>query len=979
MIKDGKYLEDRSVALIKLEVDVPTTEFLTGAFVRKTGRHTETIDGTKIFTDPVELNCVTQGLNAVTVNGRAAFNSNVNMSGAVNISGAVTMSGSVTMTGSVTQVNSTNLAIKDNEIIINDGESGTGITHSSGMSGVRIDRGGLADYLIGFRESDDKFVAGLDNGTPLRQVAFVDDIDTSDPVLTGDVVVDGAYPNLKLKAIQGKNLTIPTGYAGVESGCVMYYDGNTWFPYKVSDILPPADIGEGSGCVAIGESKSSAGGGFAGAAEPLIYRQITFSPALAEGTDYTVLIVPSENTQAKVGEFWWEKADAPTSTQSSFRVYNTGDSGVSFRWAVFAVGMPVGVAQGDLSGNYNSSNLKVVGLRGVALADNVAVPAVGDVMTFTNGKWTASPPVGGSGAVTTSTPAGGDVTGVYPSLKVSGILSKPILDVNNQPVSVFPEGSTIRYNGTNWVLGVHQLNGDVTGAQDFTKVVKIQNRKISAVQPSDRQALAWDAAAEEWTPTTMGTKLPGTDGDGGTPEDDWWDEDIPDLIADPWYVDPATPATLDAISPSSTVFINPLDKNNPNGFMFYTFENGTINMRIVADPMISSSFSSYIISNMASGPSACNPHTGTFFTVAADGEIQRRNVASPGLVAGSPYISGITGVDPYSLSSYGTYEWCGPISNLRRPVFAGRFQGSDIWVAQSPVSATSANSDIKVSYDDGANFITALSNVATKVNLSVKFSSLDHNTPYYTWSPAYVAGVSMSSSGSPLVFFGFPGKYARFPITSGTPAPGSFADKLLNYRLYSALYVYDVFSNTVTTVRSSLFPPGASYGRRLYPVATLGIYTGVMKACGIENNNKKYSIDRTLMSTPLTDTYCNLAWGKFGAGNFQVESMVQSASNLTRSYDTSDNPLGTSDAVYSNDMDTLILHSPWRADSDSIQLITGNGSSINIIKASDGASTVLIPGSDDLVYAMPSLNRKRIAIVAKISGVNVIRVFRSSY
>ena len=61
----------------------------------------------------------------------------------------------LTVTGTQSVINSTNLSVKDNIIIINDGETGAGITLTSG--GLVVDRGTLADATLLFNDNTDSF------------------------------------------------------------------------------------------------------------------------------------------------------------------------------------------------------------------------------------------------------------------------------------------------------------------------------------------------------------------------------------------------------------------------------------------------------------------------------------------------------------------------------------------------------------------------------------------------------------------------------------------------------------------------------------------------------------------------------------------------------------------------------------------------------------------------------------------------------
>jgi len=70
----------------------------------------------------------------------------------------------------LTTINSTDLSVSDNEIALNAGETGSGI--SDGYSGLAIDRGLLDDAFLRFDESDDKWKIGI--GTNLLAISTID-------------------------------------------------------------------------------------------------------------------------------------------------------------------------------------------------------------------------------------------------------------------------------------------------------------------------------------------------------------------------------------------------------------------------------------------------------------------------------------------------------------------------------------------------------------------------------------------------------------------------------------------------------------------------------------------------------------------------------------------------------------------------------------------------------------------------------------
>jgi phage-related tail fiber protein len=79
-------------------------------------------------------------------------------SGNGTIGGNLTVNGNLNINGTQTIVNSTTVTTKDNIILVNYGELGSGVT--SGKAGIQVDRGDLADYQIIFDETDDLFKVG---------------------------------------------------------------------------------------------------------------------------------------------------------------------------------------------------------------------------------------------------------------------------------------------------------------------------------------------------------------------------------------------------------------------------------------------------------------------------------------------------------------------------------------------------------------------------------------------------------------------------------------------------------------------------------------------------------------------------------------------------------------------------------------------------------------------------------------------------
>ena len=82
----------------------------------------------------------------------------LNASGNGTVGGNLTVTGNLIVSGTQSQVNSTVVTVKDNIVVYNDGEIGSGVTNR--YSGIQIDRGDLADVRFVFDENDDKWKVG---------------------------------------------------------------------------------------------------------------------------------------------------------------------------------------------------------------------------------------------------------------------------------------------------------------------------------------------------------------------------------------------------------------------------------------------------------------------------------------------------------------------------------------------------------------------------------------------------------------------------------------------------------------------------------------------------------------------------------------------------------------------------------------------------------------------------------------------------
>ena len=111
----------------------------------------------------------------------------IDPSGSVNLNSDTTVTGNLTVAGTTTTISTTNTAITDRVIILNDGESGSGITGR--YSGLEFERGSANNALLVFDENDDKFKISTDGGSSYSNLLV-----TSTTGLTE--VVDDTTPQL---------------------------------------------------------------------------------------------------------------------------------------------------------------------------------------------------------------------------------------------------------------------------------------------------------------------------------------------------------------------------------------------------------------------------------------------------------------------------------------------------------------------------------------------------------------------------------------------------------------------------------------------------------------------------------------------------------------------------------------------------------------------------------------------------------------
>src|SRR5690606_24800574 len=75
------------------------------------------------------------------------------------VSGALTVVGDLIVNGDSFIVNVETVEVKDNIIVLNKGQVGSGV--SAGLAGIKVDRGDAPDYMIVFDEEEDMFKVGM--------------------------------------------------------------------------------------------------------------------------------------------------------------------------------------------------------------------------------------------------------------------------------------------------------------------------------------------------------------------------------------------------------------------------------------------------------------------------------------------------------------------------------------------------------------------------------------------------------------------------------------------------------------------------------------------------------------------------------------------------------------------------------------------------------------------------------------------------
>jgi len=135
------------------------------------------------------------------------------ISGNVGITSDVVITGNLTVTGTSTEIVSTDTAITDRVITLNDGETGAGVT--GGTAGIEIDRGSSTNARLVYDESDDRWKIDSGSGSLVAiatsasgNVGLYNVVEDTTPQLGGDLDVNGQSI---ISASNGNIVVAPNG------------------------------------------------------------------------------------------------------------------------------------------------------------------------------------------------------------------------------------------------------------------------------------------------------------------------------------------------------------------------------------------------------------------------------------------------------------------------------------------------------------------------------------------------------------------------------------------------------------------------------------------------------------------------------------------------------------------------------------------------------------------------------------------------
>ena len=140
-----------------------------------------------------------------------------------------TITGNLTVQGTQTTVNTTNTTISDNTIVLNSGETGAGIQHADGESGIEIERGTELNAKIAFKEATDYFTFQLGGAAARLHVPSYSEAVNTESISSGSVAIDltqaAIHTVILTENITGFNLTGEQAGASTSFVLVLTQDG----------------------------------------------------------------------------------------------------------------------------------------------------------------------------------------------------------------------------------------------------------------------------------------------------------------------------------------------------------------------------------------------------------------------------------------------------------------------------------------------------------------------------------------------------------------------------------------------------------------------------------------------------------------------------------------------------------------------------------------------------------------------------------
>ena len=160
------------------------------------------------------------------------------------------ITGNLTVNGTQTTISTTNSTIKDRQIVLNDGESGAGVTGQ--YAGIEIERGSVANTWLVFDENDDNWKISYDDGATFPDLVVSSAtgltvvVDDTSPELGGDLDINGF--NIVSTVSNEDIQLIPSGTGKVTIASALKLNDQSITPSSVTGAtLLYADTAAGGG------------------------------------------------------------------------------------------------------------------------------------------------------------------------------------------------------------------------------------------------------------------------------------------------------------------------------------------------------------------------------------------------------------------------------------------------------------------------------------------------------------------------------------------------------------------------------------------------------------------------------------------------------------------------------------------------------------------------------------------------------------